>query len=790
MKPQSLILSIRCGASTALMMLLSASMGTLTSQAQSNVIAYVVPAGTTGNQAFGGVLGMDFDVNNPVFITRLGVFDDGSDGLKLAITARLWDRATQTEMAAIEFTPEDPGELVGGSRFKALAVPLKLEIGFQGTISAEGYGATEQLRNRLNNAANIVWTTQDGGSLAFVGSSRYGVSAGAFPDVADAGPAARYAAGTFEFQTTPALLPGRPSVTLKPGDSQVSISWLPVTSPLPAARYLVLRGADPAGALTQIAETTETNLVDAPLPNGTPVCYVVRAVSAGGKAGPDSEVKCAVPYVLAPNHQIAYFAPAASGNQAFGGSLGVDFDLDNPILVKRLGVFDDGADGLKLPITARIFDRQTEQVVAEMAFAEGEGDLIEGMRFKSLPQPLRLEAGFQGVMQADGYGATERLLNSNGDESAVVWALNDGNGSVLFVGGSRYGLTAGAFPDVLDGGPAARHMTGTFEFEVLPPERPGRPAITATVPYEDAAVTLSWAAVTRPLPAARYRVLRAADPAGPFTQVAETPDTTWRDTGLPNGVAVYYLVRSVAQGGQESVDSNIVTSTPNPRLPGVAYVVSGGLAAAGTYGGSLGMDFDVARPVRITELGVYDDQADGLFRPLTVAMFNRETQEQVASLEFTAESSGTLRDSSRFKPLAQPLSLPAGFRGVIAAWGYGAEERYFSNGQNLPELSVFSGGSLLFVGSGRYGAAGQYPDTADAGPVNRYAAGTFHFEPASEPPQISISLANGQVTLSWTGGGLLQHAPEVTGAWTPVPGATSGSQIPVSGERRFFRVVQ
>lgn len=765
--------------------------GFTAAQAQDTFIAYVVPAGTAGNQDFGGVLGMDFDVNNPVFITKLGVFDDGSDGLKLPITARLWDRATQTELAAIEFTPEDSGELVGGSWFKALPAPIKLEVGFQGTISAEGYGAAERLRNRLNNPANIVWTTQDGGgSLAFVGSSRYGVTVGLFPDVTDGGPAARYAAGTFEFQTTPPLLPGKTTVSVKPGDRQVLLTWTPVTAPLPATRYQVLRAADSGGPFTQIAEVEATNHVDTGRVNGLQVCYIVRAVAASGKVGPDSDVKCTVPYALPENHQIAYLAPAASGNQAFGGSLGLDFDLDNPIVVKRLGVFDDGADGLKLPLTARIYNRETREVVAEVAFAPGEGEPIEGMRFKALEPPLRLEAGFKGVMQADGYGAGERLLNSNGDTNLVLWTLHDGNGSIRFVGSSRYGLTAGAFPDVLDGGPAARFAAGSFEYEVLPPERPGTPTLNVVVPYEDAAVTLFWSAVAKPLPAAKYRVYRATDAAGPFTLVAETAETTYRDTGLQNGVEVFYVIRSVAEGGQVSADSNLVRPTPGPRQPGVAYIVAAGLAAAGTYSGSLGMDFDVARTVRITELGVYDDFADGLFLPLTATLYDRESQQALATLEFTPEDPGILRDSSRFKPLLQPVVLPAGFKGVIAVSGYGPDERYFSNAQNLPELQVFSGGSLLFVGSGRYGAARQFPDTPDTGPVNRYAAGTFYFEPLAEAPRISISLAGQKVKLTWTGGGKLESAPESVGPWTEVPGAVSGVEFPVEGHRQFYRVRQ
>lgn len=537
-----------------------------------------------------------------------------------------------------------------------------------------------------------------------------------------------------------------------------------------------------------------TNCLDLNLTNGVELCYRVRAIGSNGRAGPDSDIRCTAPYALASNHLIAYFTPAASGNQALGGLLGLDFDIENPIVIHRLGVFDDSADGLKRSLTARIFNRETEEVLAEVSFAPGEGVLIEGKRFKALEPPLRLEAGFKGVIQADGYGDEERLLNSHGDTNAIVWTLHDGNGSIRFVGSSRWASRPGGFPNVIDQGPAARFSAGTFEYEVLPPERPGTPTVFVVVPYEDAAVILFWSAIMNPLPAVKYRVFRAATAEGPFELVTETTNTTFRDTGLQNGVELFYKIRAVAEGGQESRDSNLVRSTPNPRQAGVAYLVPVGLAAAGTFSGSLGMDFDVARPVRITELGVYDDGADGLFLPLQAVLYDRETRQALPTLEFSPEDPGTLLDSNRFKPLPEPLILPAGFKGVIAVSGYGADERgverYFSNAQNLPDLQVFSGGSLIFVGSGRFGPAGQFPATPDTGPVNRYAAGTFYFEPIFEGPRLFISRNGNQITLQWSGGGRLERAPEITGPWSEVPDASSGLALPIEHVQQFFRVRQ
>ena len=88
----------------------------------------------------------------------------------------------------------------------------------------------------------------------------------------------------------------------------------------------------------------------------------------------------------------------------------MDFDIENPILVKRLGIFDENSDGIKLPIIARIWNREIPEVVAETQFtSEAPGELVHGVRLKPLAEPLRLAAGFRGVIEVDGYGPEERI---------------------------------------------------------------------------------------------------------------------------------------------------------------------------------------------------------------------------------------------------------------------------------------------------------------------------------------------------------------------------------------------
>ena len=169
------------------------------------VVAYETSAGKAGNQAFGGALGMDFIVVEPVVVTEIGVFDDGSDGLSRTLTAELWSRndggtvqdGSDDSGGAIlvseVFTPGDPGTLVGGSRFEALAEPLTLQPGAY-TIVVHGYGTGE-----LNGNADGFNILNDGGGRLDFLHSRWGNTPGAFPDVLHANDPDRFGAGTFKF---------------------------------------------------------------------------------------------------------------------------------------------------------------------------------------------------------------------------------------------------------------------------------------------------------------------------------------------------------------------------------------------------------------------------------------------------------------------------------------------------------------------------------------------------------------------------------------------------------------
>ncbi|HEY3840396.1 MAG TPA: LamG-like jellyroll fold domain-containing protein, partial [Bryobacteraceae bacterium] len=169
-------------------------------------VAYDYPAlnGTgpnLGNQAWGGALGMDFNVNSPINVLTLGAFDSGHDGLANAITVSLYDRTNQAApVASLILNPSDPGLIsIDSGLYLSLPAPLSLPAGFLGTIVAYGYSTNEPNGNR-NEGANFNAATLDtgGGSIAYLNSSPFGAGTG-YPNEPFDGFNNEFGAGSFTF---------------------------------------------------------------------------------------------------------------------------------------------------------------------------------------------------------------------------------------------------------------------------------------------------------------------------------------------------------------------------------------------------------------------------------------------------------------------------------------------------------------------------------------------------------------------------------------------------------------
>ncbi|MBM3900888.1 MAG: fibronectin type III domain-containing protein [Verrucomicrobia bacterium] len=568
-----------------------------------------------------------------------------------------------------------------------------------------------------------------------------------------------------------------PRVTIQPGDRQVDLAWEAVSSPAPVAKYRVLSGPGIAGPFTQVAETSGLVNRVTGLVNGMEYCFVVQAVSSTGETGPYSIPQLVSPYALGPDEFIAVrVASGTAGNLPFAGQLGVDFDVANPIRIEQLGAFDDGANGLRAEIRVFVFDRDSRKAVAAATFTSASpGVLRDGSRFKPLTPALDLPKGFRGSIVAEGYGPEEKAGTTA--TGGLKVSTGTGRGSVFLPGVARSG-PPGEFPTGLEHAPGTFFAAGTFDYVTTPPQFPGKTRMAA-IPG-NGEVTLFWDEIRQPVPANRYKVLRR-NVSGTFEPIAEIQRTVHNDSGLVNGTVEEYRIRAVASDSVEGIDSDTLAVTPNTPTAGVPYVVPENTAGNQAYGGSVGNDFDVVRPIRITHLGVFDDGGDGLKRTIKCRIYSRQTRQELALLVFDPASPGELKGGTRFKPLTQPLELAPGFAGTVVASGYGADERDGNRGAGQIEFTTFDGGSLRFVGLARWGDnPDAFPEIIDGGPADRYAAGNFMFEPVSSAPRIAVvRQPSGALVVDWFGLGFLSRATSLDGPWTLVP--ESGGRLSDQG---------
>ena len=67
-----------------------------------------------------------------------------------------------------------------------------------------------------------------------------------------------------------------------------------------------------------------------------------------------------------------------------------------------------------------------------------------------------------------------------------------------------------------------------------------------------------------------------------------------------------------------------------------------------------------------------------------------------------------------------------------------------------------------------------------------YSVPTESAQPS--PGVLSVGVSNGQVTISWTGGGTLQSASDLTGTWSNVPNAQNPLKVTPTGGQQFYRL--
>jgi hypothetical protein len=141
----------------------------------------------------------------------------------------------------------------------------------------------------------------------------------------------------------------------------------------------------------------------------------------------------------------AYFTADTTGNQAFGGNLGLDFNVNSPITVTQLGAFDSGQLGFAPGITVGLFRRlpggdpnndHTGTLLTSVTITGTQGSVSGNYRFVNLPSPLNLGPGFYDI-EAVGFNGTNLDLNENFNDGSLI-QTNDGGGLLTFVGSGRF----------------------------------------------------------------------------------------------------------------------------------------------------------------------------------------------------------------------------------------------------------------------------------------------------------------------------------------------------------------
>ncbi|MFC0018250.1 chitobiase/beta-hexosaminidase C-terminal domain-containing protein [Roseibacillus persicicus] len=131
-----------------------------------------------------------------------------------------------------------------------------------------------------------------------------------------------------------------------------------------------------------------------------------------------------------------------------------------------------------------------------------------------------------------------------------------------------------------------------------------------------------------------------------------------------------------------------------------------------SYTGTVGTDFVVDEEIQVTELGVFDNNRDGLSESITVAIWQRlengtpeiTTDDGegaiLTQLEFTVAEPGDLEGNQRWKSLAAPVTLAPGSY-YIGAWGYGSQSYHVASNDSGSAVRA-----VRRVGKGRYSPAG------------------------------------------------------------------------------------
>lgn len=363
--------------------------------------------------------------------------------------------------------------------------------------------------------------------------------------------------------SSPTVAPG--GFTATPGSNSVQLSWLPANDG--ETRYFVGRSTSPGGPYTYIGITTGTSFTDAGVPPGVPFYYIVQAANGSGPGPVSNEVGIILsgsntipPPWREDNVGTAAGSPStvfAAGQVMVNGagaqirqnrstdsfrfvSIPVIGDCTITARVDALGGSDAAAKAgvmIRQDLTAGALHASTLLSTSNLHFVRRASSNSAQTTVQPVSQPwvriVRSGTTFSSFYSADGQSWTQIGTDQTVSMSATA---------AYYVGlavcsGSTTTLSNAVFSNVT--------VTGGYPT-----------GLTATA--GDAQVALNWNAVNG---ATSYRVKRATDAGGPYTEISSPATNSFTDIGLSNGTTYFYVV-SAHNGTSESANSTEAFATP------------------------------------------------------------------------------------------------------------------------------------------------------------------------------------------------------------------------------------
>ena len=721
----------------------------------------------TGNQAWKGEMGMEFQVNIPegISIKQLGVFDHGGNGINGAISGGIrvavFNTSTQSIVPGLDVNISGTADGYTGNHRMKNITPVVLPPGNY-VVVAKGYNSGEFNGNRIAPGLPVNGTDlNDGnGAITFV-RSRYSDDNPAgfnYPTYSYEPSPNVFLAGTFLFEKV-VTGTAKVTVTITATDSRGNSAQADVEVTVEDPNNYC--AGDPCAGDNQAPAIVSKNVTVQLDVNGQATIQpsdVIQTLTDNCDATPNvqlsrSSFTCADINLGSGDNFQAYSTIATTGNQAFQGEMGMEFQVIAPqgITIKQLGAFDHQGNGITGSISGgvrvAIFDNATHTIIPGLDVnISGNGDAFTGShRMKNITPVILLPGNY--VLVAKGYHGGE--MNGNRIQPGIPVNANDlntGNGAISFTRSKYSDDNPGGFnyPSYnYDPSPNV-FLAGTFQFEG---EASGAGNVIVTITATDDAGNVTQKDVT----------VTIEDPDGNCSG-----DPCASDNKAPVIVSKNVTIQLDINGQASIQPSDVIQSltdncdgNPDVQLSrssfscadvnvgsGEAYQSYATTTTSGNqaFSGEMGMEFQVNAPQGITikQLGAFDHQANGINGTISggvrVAIFDAATHAIVPGLDVNIMGNADAYTGNHRMKNITPVILPPG-NYVIVAKGYHGGEM---NGNRIqPGIPVNAGdlntgnGAISFIRS-KYSEDNpngfNYPAYNYDPSPNVFLAGTFQFE--------------------------------------------------------------